>query len=477
MIGSTLIIRLAPEIIMVLGNVVESRIEAFLSDWMEREGAPGVSIAVVDGDETYSTGLGSRNLQKNQPATPDTLYGIASCSKSFTATAILQLVENDDLDVQDPIDDHLTHDLWKTADPPITIHDLLTHSSGLPGDGSAFLLLTRELGLSNTTTPLGSMEDLYRFAEESLSERASDSGDSYFYHNTGYTLLGKVIENISGQSYPAYVQENILDPLDMTRSTFHEEDVAADGNALTGYLLTDDGPQPRDFPHDSLIYAAGGLLSPVSELTNYLRMQLNDGEYQSERILTPDSIRKMRQGYVEWDYALSGSDNKYGYGWTTKEFMGERVLSHIGDIVVSSAYVGFLPDHELGVAILSNASPEYILQSVGEGILSILLGGDPTTDVPFWSVREKLGQLTGHYESYRGVLSGTVTQNGTTLSFESDGAPAISFPIVPKTTDLGDFSFYTYAEEGYPKDLRVDVNGDDIDIYLGRWRLHKLSDL
>lgn len=477
MIGGTLIIRVAPRISMVFGNGVETRIESYLSDWMEREGAPGVSIAVVDGDETFSTGLGSRNLQQNQPATPDTLYGIASCSKSFTATAILQLAEDGELDVQDPIDDHLTHDLWEAADPPITIHDLLTHSSGLPGDGSAFLLLTRELGLSNATTPLGSMEDLYRFAEESLDERASDSGDSYFYHNTGYTLLGQVIENISGQSYATYVQENILDPLDMTRSTFHEEDVVADENALTGYLLTDDGPQPQNFPHDSLIYAAGGLLSSVSELTSYLRMQLNGGEYQGEQILTLDSIQKMRQGYVEWDYSLSGSDNEYGYGWTTKEFMGERVLSHIGDIVVSSAYVGFLPDRELGVALLTNASPEYILQSVGEGVLSILLGGDPTTDVPFWSVRKKLGHLTGRYESYRGVLSGTVIQNGTTLSFESDGAPALSFPIIPETTDPEDFSFYTYAEEGYPKDLRVDVNGDDIDIYLGRWRLHKIADL
>lgn len=462
---------------MALTSEVESRVESFLSEWMEREGAPGVSVAIIDGDETYKTGLGSRDLSENNPATPNTLYGIASCSKSFTATAILQLAEEGEFDVHDPVADYLDTDLWESADPPITIHDLLTHSSGLPGDGSAFLLLTRKLGLSNATSPLGSMEDLYRFADGSLGERASGPGKSFFYHNTGYTLLGQVIENLSGQSYASYVETNILNPLDMGRSTFHESDVAADEDALTGYLLTEGGPEPSEFPHDPLIYAAGGLLSSVSEVTNYLQMQLNDGEYNGEQILSPDSIERMREGYVEWDYALSGSDNEYGYGWTTREFRGAEVFSHIGDIVVSSAYIGFIPEQDIGIALLTNVSPEYLLQSVGEGVLSIILGGEPSADVPFWGVREKLDRLTGRYESYRGVLSGRVTRDGTTLMFESEGTPLISFPLMPETTDPDDFSFQTRAEEGYTKDLRVDIDGEDVDIYLGRWRLRKIADL
>lgn len=462
---------------MPLDDAVENRIADFITDWMERESAPGVSLAIVDGDDRYQTAFGSRNLRENLPATPDTLYGIASCSKSFTATAILQLAEDGELAVHDPVADYLDVDLWEAADPPITIHDLLTHSSQLPGDGSAFLLLTRKLGLSSATSPLGSMDDLYRYAEDSLSERVTEPDDAYFYHNTGYTLLGQVIENVAGVPYTEYIETNILEPLDMPRSTFHEEDVAADDDALTGYLVTDDGPQPSEFPHDPLVNAAGGLLSSVSELTNYLQMHLADGEYNGQRILSEESIERMRTGYLEWDYALSGSDNEYGYGWTTKEFMGERAYSHIGDIVVSSSYLGYLPEQELGIALLANISPEYIMQSVGEGVLSIVLGGDPYKDVPFWSVRKKLDALTGRYESYRGVVSGTVTRDGTTASFESEGAPAISFPIIPKTTDATEYAFQTYAEEGYPKDLRVDVDGENVDIYLGRWRFRKVSGL
>lgn len=462
---------------MPLDDAVENQIADFITNWMERESAPGLSLAIVDGDDSYQTSFGSRNLRENLSATPNTLYGIASCSKSFTAIAILQLAEEDKLDIHDPVTDYLEVNLWEDADPPITIHDLLTHSSKLPGDGSAFLLLTRKLGLSTATSPLGSIDDLYRFSEDSLSERVTGPDNAFFYHNTGYTLLGQVIENVAEVPYTVYIETNILEPLNMPRSTFHEEDVAADDDALTGYLITEDGPQPRDFPHDPLVNAAGGLLSSVTELINYLQMYLANGEYNGQRILSEESIERMQTGYLEWDYALSGSDNEYGYGWTTKEFMGERVYSHIGDIVVSSSYLGYIPDQELGIALLTNISPEYIMQSVGEGVLSILLGGDPYQDIPFWSVRKKLNTLTGQYESYRGVLSGTVTHDGPTASFESDGAPAISFPIIPKTTDATDFAFQTYAEEGYPKDLRVDVNGEDVDIYLGRWRLRKVAEL
>lgn len=462
---------------MPLDGAVESQITDFITNWMERESAPGVSLAIVDGDDSYQTALGSRNLRENLPATPNTLYGIASCSKSFTAIAILQLTEEDELDVHDPVTEYLDVNLWEDADPPITIHDLLSHSSKLPGDGSAFLLLTRKLGLSNATSPLGSVDDLYRFSEGSLSERVTEPDDTFFYHNSGYTLLGQVIENVAEVPYAEYIETNILEPLDMPRSTFHEEDVVADDDVLTGYLINEDGPQSKDFPHDPLVNAAGGLLSSVTELTNYLQMYLTNGKYNGQRILSEESIERMQTGYLEWDYALSGSDNEYGYGWTTKEFMSERVYSHIGDIVVSSSYLGYLPDHELGIALLANISPEYIMQSVGEGILSILLGGDPYQDVPFWSVRKKLDTLTGQYESYRGVLSGTVTHDGTTASFQSDGAPAISFPIIPKTTDATDFDFQTYAEEGYTKDLRVEVHDEGVDIYLGRWRLRKVADL
>lgn len=456
---------------MIADNNTRGKVETFLTDWMDREGIPGLSVAIVGNGDVYTRGLGSRDLEANDPATADTLYGIASCTKSFTATAILQLAEDGKLDVHDPVTDHLPFDIWEEADPPVTIHDLLTHSSGFPDDGSTSLLLRRKLGFTNRTAALGTIGDLRRFVER--TERVANPGEAYFYHNTGYVLLGEIVAYRSDTPFDQYIRENILNPLEMTRSTFHKEEITADGDTLTPYLLTKEGPERNEFPHGDITRPAGGLLSSVSELSNYLRMQLNDGEFKGQHILSEESVKRMREGYVQWDYAMSGSDNDYGYGWSTKEFMDERVLSHIGDILVSSAYIGFLPERDIGTTVLANSSPEYIMQSVGEGVLSLLLDGDPVEDVPFWSVREKLSQLTGQYATCGGVLSGEVIREGTTLFFRSDGVPELSFRLIPKTTERNDFRFYTMAEEGYRKSLRVDAEGDSVDIYLGRWRLRK----
>lgn len=460
---------------MAVDATTRDRIERFLGDWMTREGAPGVSVAVLDDEDVYLRGLGSRDLESNAPATPETLYGIASCTKSFTATAILQLAERGELDVHDQVSAHLPFDLWESADPPITIHDLLTHSSGIPGDGSAYLLVRRRLDRSSATVPLGSMDDLRRFAEASLADRVDDPGEAFHYNNTGYVLLGEVVAHRSGRPFDRYVGEEILSPLGMDRSTFDPERVAADDDTLTPYRLTEDGPERSPFPFSDLTHAAGGLLSSVSELADYLRCQLDGGELDGGRLLSPDSIERMRRPYVEWDYGTSGAPGRYGYGWTVREVRGERVYSHIGDKAVSSAYVGFLPERDVGIAVLANVSPEYIMQSVGEGVLSYVLGGDPVSDVPFWAVREKCSRLTGRYRSHSGVLSGTVTSEGSTLRFESDGGPRLSFPLVPETTAVDDVRFHTFAEEGGKKDLRVEVDGDDVDIYLGRWRLRKVT--
>lgn len=461
---------------MTLADAKRERIEAFLSEWMDTEGCPGTSVAIVTGDDVTAFGLGSRDIAANDPATADTLYGIASCTKSFTTTAIMQLAEAGELDVYDPVSEHLPFDIWADADPPVTIHDLMTHSSGIPGDGSTYLLLARQLGLTDRTVPLGSRDDLRRFVDASLPRRTDGPGEAFYYHNAGYTLLGEVVAHHADTPYHEYVNEAILEPLDMRRSTFLEAEVTDDPDTLTPYLLTEDGPEAGHFPFEELTYPAGGLLSSVSELSNYLRMNLNGGTFDGERVLSEASIAAMREGYITWDYAMSASDNEYGYGWTVKQFMGEDVYSHIGDIAVSSAYLGFSPTADIGVAVLANVSPEYILQSVGEAVLSILLDGDPKADVPFWSVREKFSRLTGGYESYSGVLSGTIVRDGQTLQFEPDGALPITFQLIPETTARHEYDFYTISEEGHKKPLRVDVDEDGVDVFLGRWRLHKVEE-
>ena len=216
------------------------------------------------------------------------------------------------------------------------------------------------------------------------------------------------------------------------------------------------------------------MLSSVNELADYLRMYLNGGELNGQRILMDGSIERMTTGYIDWTYGMSASENEYGYGWSVKNLFDEKVVSHIGDLAVSSAYLGFSPTADIGVAITSNISPEYILQSVGEAVFSLVLGGDPYEDVPFFSVREKLDRLVGEYETFRGVLAGEVTRNGTVLQFSSTNSSILEFTLIPETPNPEDYRFYTISEEGQKKPLTVDVDeAGNVNIYIGRWRLHK----
>jgi len=151
---------------------------------------PACSVAMVKDDQViYARGFGARNIKENLPATQDTLYGIGSCTKSFTALAIMQLAEQGKLDVQDPVSKHLPFKLG-SEENPIKIHHLLSMSSGIPNLGVAELLIYKYTGADEKWVPMSSMEDLFLHVNGAKEEVAAEPGKRMFYFNTGYTLLG-----------------------------------------------------------------------------------------------------------------------------------------------------------------------------------------------------------------------------------------------------------------------------------------------
>lgn len=158
-------------------------IETFVGDWLAEERMPGASVTVTtDEDLAYAGGFGSRDLAENDPATAETVYGVGSVTKSFTALAILQLVERGLVALDDPVADHLDVDLPGKADP--TLHELLTHSSGVPSLGTSSALIARQAGIGETGLPLGDREDFYRHLASADGEVAP-AGDRFMYCNTG----------------------------------------------------------------------------------------------------------------------------------------------------------------------------------------------------------------------------------------------------------------------------------------------------
>lgn len=254
-----------------LDSSTREQVESFVTEWLSDHRVRGESVSVVAPEGTrYAEGFEARNLERNVPATEDTLFGIGSCTKSFTPLAIIQLSEADELSVEDPVNDYIPH-LNGAPGNPVTIHELLTHTSGIPDDASSVPLATQPLGMGHIEVPLSRDEDFRRHVQDSLEHRVTDR-ETYFYYNSGYTMLEKIVEAVSGTSHTTYVEEEILSPLGMKRSTFDRNAVEADKDTVTPYVKQDDSATETGFPFDPFIYAPGGLLSSAVEMGAYLRM-------------------------------------------------------------------------------------------------------------------------------------------------------------------------------------------------------------
>lgn len=448
------------------------RIESFVADWLADDDVPGASVAMVDGDEVvYAEGFGSRDLESNAPATVDTLYGIGSCTKSFTALAIAQLHGTGKLDVDDPVTDYVPH-LGDVDDEPITVHELLTHTSGMPSDGSGVVLIGRLIDADPMAVPLGGEADFRRYVEGSAAERATDR-ERFFYYNSGYTMLGRIVEAVDGRDFATYVEEEILAPLGMDRTTFDREAFEADDDAMTPYRVEDDDLVPSSFPADPIKYPAGGLMASVSELTNYLRMNVAGGSFEGTGLLDADLLATMHDRHATRQVALDGTSRDYGYGWMVSDFLGDTLVGHGGSIAIATAYVGFLEDAGLGVAVACNTSPATHPMYVGPALLAILQGEEPTA-VDLFALREKLDAVEGTYESYREITTAEVERDGgglaVTLGTDLDER---EIRLFPETLDPDDHTFYFVAESGARVPVEFDLDGDGADMYFQRWRLHR----
>lgn len=454
---------------MTLDPETRREVASFLRTVLRTDPIPGLSVAVVDADETtYADGFGSRDLAGNRPATAETLYGVGSVTKSFTALSVLQLAEGGLLSVDDPVTDHLDASVGD-ADDPVTLHHLLTHTSGYPSLGVSETLLARRLRHPDAGVPLGDHDDFYAHVADAADERTDPPGERFSYCNSGYALVGEVVEESTGKPFPEYVDGHVFDPVGMERATFDDREFARDDDHMTQYLVDDGEFVAASLPTRELGHATGGILAPVTELADYLRAHLSGGVVDGTRLVSEESLDRMHAGYAETPHGA------YGYGWFREEVCGRTLVGHSGSIGVSSAYVGFSPEDGVGVALAANSSPSYSLGVVGHGVFATLLGRNPHEAVPFFHRRKVHEELVGEYESYRGVLQARVIEDGNALRAEFDGpfGPADT-PLFP-VPDGGDHEFYALTESGDRKPAEFRVDGDDTSLLFDRWRLHQIA--
>ena len=464
-------------------------IQSFVPATMKRSRIPSVSLSILRGDEIeYATSLGSRDVERSLPATTDTLYGIGSCTKSFVAMGIMQLAEKGKLSLDDPVSKYVPLKIGLPS-KPITIHHLLTHSSGIPNLGTSTIALHRGLGLE-TGIPWGGIDDFYRHINGAGGEIAFEPAQHFFYLNAGYRMLGHIIQEVSGKTFDAYITENILSPLDMRRTTLSKQRFLKDSNRITPYVRKPDGSlMPTDFPYPEVgenpdfafIAAAGGVISSVHELMNYLSVNINQGIFEGKRLLSQESAKKMQTIHIERPpdpkLGVPFARHGYGYGWdVTEDFLGHKMVSHGGSILVSTAHLAFIPDQKIGVAMASNIAG-FPYAKLAQGVFAALMGKSPRQIVPSLYIQERLDALTGSYETYRGLSMAKVVNRGGLLYFEQTDleSGSASVPLIPESDRLESNRFYIWSEGARQPVEFVVHSPDKIDLYVERNCYHKVQ--
>lgn len=419
----------------------------FIIEVMRQTKIPGLSIAIVkDGALEYANGFGARRLDGNLPMTADTIIGIGSISKSFTALAIMQLVEQGKIDLRAPVDNYIDFKLGSRKNP-ITVHHLLSHSSGFPDLDATYISIARGLGSSEITTPMSSWNDFLLHINGARNEQFSDPDMNFFYNNDFFTVLGLIVEKVSGLKFENYVKENILNPLEMNRSTYTKEDFEKVNDKLTGYIRSGDGEfKDYNHPFDEKIYAPGGLLSSAKEMGNYLKALMNNGKFNGNQIIQQSSLEQMWGKYTKMPEGTSYvlfKEAWYGYAWMMENFFDYNLVHHGGDILTSSANLALIPEQNLGIFIGANMSIGPVLSSLCWGVFAIFLGIDINKAVPLLSVNQKLSKLAGKYETYKGIIKIEVDYKDGFLSGKISH-PALKedlkFPLAP--LDVDNLKFY-----------------------------------
>ncbi|MDH5450448.1 MAG: serine hydrolase [Candidatus Bathyarchaeota archaeon] len=445
-------------------------LEGFILEKMSETKLPGLSIAIVEGDKTiYTRGFGFRDLSSGLPATPRTLYGIGSVTKSFTALAIMQLVEEGKINLDDPVEKFVPIKL-KPFGETVSIHNLLTHSLGVPALAYAEAFIRGVLGLDHFWLPVSSPEDIIAFMRNAEKWAVAKPGTDFFYLNEGYVLLGYIISKLSGVRYEEYIRKRILAPLKMSRTFFLRSDVENDQDRAAPYIIDKEGQHVAStFPFG--ITSDGGLISNVIDLASYLKMHIDRGKFGETEILSNEMLGLMEKTHIQLPYQIFGRES-YGYGWMiTPNFHGGRLVGHGGSVLVYTAYVGYMPEKKIGVALLANASG-YLLSHVGNYALSMLLGIDPGR-LPFIKSDRILRKLQGEYETYKGTMRASVKKKGDFLYMEiKDRYTEEILPLVPEKLEDGRAIFYTLSGGSkYTADFKIEE--DKIVLIYERYKLVK----
>lgn len=346
---------------------------------METFEVPGVSLAIVkDGRVVLARGYGVRTLGERAPVNEHTLFGIASNTKAFTATALALLVEEGRLEWNAPVIRYLPW--FRMSDPfvthELTVRDLLVHRSGL-GLGAGDLLWWPP-----STYDRHEIARRLRFIPLETSFRSA-----YAYDNVLYLIAGEVIEEVSGMSWEDFVRTRILDVVGMTTSNVRHSAAEEGGNVATPHARIDGTVRPvQPFASDNT-NPAGGINSNAVDMAKWMIVQLDSGRVSGdERLFAPRTTRELWAPVTPMGIgggapelaAARPNFNFYALGFNVRDYRGHKIITHTGGLPGYVSRVWMIPDLKLGVSVLTNQESGAAFDAIALRIADHYLGASDT---------------------------------------------------------------------------------------------------
>lgn len=389
---------------------VTAEIDKFMSEKYPAN-QPGAAILVAQNDNViFKKGYGLASLNPDKPVAPDMVFRIGSITKQFTSTAILKLAEQGKIDLNANITRYLPG--FSTAGKTVTVEQLLNHTSGIKSYTSLSEVMSKK-GLYISPADMMKIIQAQPFDFE--------PNDQWLYNNSGYFLLGMIIENVSGMSYGEYVKKNLFKPAGMKSSYTDDSNLPA--NVAKGYHQSGSTEfVASDYIHPSIPYSAGAIFSTVDDLWRWNQAVFKYKLVKKESLEKAWAPTKLNSG------KLVG----YGYAWQLGRLGDAKVIGHGGAIDGYLTIEIYVPDQKIYVCILSNsmtANPEEYAYQVAEIVAGIANDKEPETIA---LTEAALDEFTGVYQ-INDKEDRVITRKGTQLFSQRTGGT--KFEIFPYGKD------------------------------------------
>jgi len=368
-----------------------------------------MAIAVVENDEVVlAQGFGVSDIDTEAPVTPETIFPIGSSTKAFTSTLVGMLVDEGKMDWGDPITGYLPYFTLEieSADEnaEITIRDLLSHRTGYTRMGLLF---------ASGEVP---REEVLRAAI--AAEPYAGFREKFYYSNVMYMAAGVAAGTAASSDWDTLSANHIFEPLGMTSTSTSISQAQTDPRLSLGYLWDEDLQDYKDKPMRNVdnIAPAGAINSNVFDMAQWIRLLLGHGEYEGQRLISEEQLNETWTSHIEIADGVS-----YGLGWMLREWEGQRVIEHGGNVDGFSAEVALLPESELGFVLLTNASVTPLQQISINMVWEALVGEWEDIDAT---------DTTEEYEPYLGKYMANFGQFKDTdfTVLVQDGRLAVDIP-------------------------------------------------